>query len=434
MRRPAGIRRKLWVVFVMQLAAISFATVLSVYGAATILEDVLIKQALKEEAAHFWAFRAADPSAQLPNTANMRGYLLAPGGTRSALPAALRALAPGYHRLGGSGHEDLVYVTDAAPGQLYLVFKQEQVDRLAFLFGFVPLSVVLLIIYITHYLTYRASRRALSPVIGLASVVRRWDPKHPDLAALEPANLPPNSDGDVEVLARALHGFASRIESFIERERNFTRDASHELRTPLTVVKVAAGVLEEEPALSPFGQRSVHRIRRAAREMEALIESFLILAREDNTGLPEEDFIANEVVRDELERAQDLVIGKPVQLLLEQPQRFALHASPRVFAVLIGNLIRNACLYTERGSVTATVGEGTVRIADTGIGMSAEELARVTQPFFRAGRSRSDGHGVGLTIVRRLADRFGWQVEFESELNAGTAVTVRFPHPQPAEG
>ena len=50
MRRPAGIRRKLWVVFVMQLAAISFATVLSVYGAATILEDVLIKQALKEEA------------------------------------------------------------------------------------------------------------------------------------------------------------------------------------------------------------------------------------------------------------------------------------------------------------------------------------------------------------------------------------------------
>ncbi len=80
----------------------------------------------------------------------------------------------------------LVLVSDGPPGRLYLVFNQEQVGKLAFMFGFVPLIVVLVIIYLTTWLTYRASRRALSPVIALAKAVRDWDPKHPDLAALDP--------------------------------------------------------------------------------------------------------------------------------------------------------------------------------------------------------------------------------------------------------
>jgi signal transduction histidine kinase len=285
---------------------------------------------------------------------------------------------------------------------------------------------VLLIIYVTTWLTYRASRRAISPVIALAKAVRGWDPKHPDLAALDPQNFSSDPDGDVETLAYALHSFASRIEEFVERERNFTRDASHELRSPLTVIKVAADVVLEEE-LSPFSQRAVERIRRSVRDMEAMIEAFLILAREADTGLPQEDFVANEAVREELERAQPLVEGKPVELSFEEQATFELHAPPKVFAAMIGNLIRNACLYTEAGKVHVLVGAGFVSVKDSGIGMSAEELKQAFQPYFRGNRSTRGGYGVGLSLVQRLSERFGWPVEMQSELGVGTTATIRFP-------
>lgn len=427
MRRPAGIRRKIWVVFVLQLAAISFATVVGVYGAATILEDLLIKQALKDEAQHYFRRLQERPAAELPNTYNLRGYLIADEAQRPGLPEELRPLGAGYHHVRGGGRNELVYVSQAEQGWLFLVFSQEQVHKLAFLFGFVPLTVVLLIIYLTTWLTYRASRKALSPVVALASVVRDWDPKQPDLAALDLDNLPGDADHDVEVLSRALHSFATRIDEFVERERNFTRDASHELRSPLTVIKLAADVLDDEEQLTAFARRSVRRIRAATRDMEALIEAFLILARESDTGLPEEDFLIGELVADEMEQVRPLLENKPVHLVLQRDGDFCLHASPRVLSVVVGNLLRNACHYTEHGRVVVTIGKDFVRVEDTGVGMSDDELAHVFQPFYRAERSQRGGHGVGLTIVKRLSDRFAWPLQIQSVLGQGTVATVQFP-------
>ena len=135
MRLRPGIRRKLWVVFVLQVVAISFATVLGVYGAATVLEDVLIRRALTGEAEFFWQRRAQEPEAPAPQTNNMTGYLVAAGESTQKLPPVLRALKPGYQRVPGKQGEILAFVADGPSGRLYLVFNQEQVGRLAFLFG-----------------------------------------------------------------------------------------------------------------------------------------------------------------------------------------------------------------------------------------------------------------------------------------------------------
>jgi len=421
-----GIRRKIWAVYVLQVAAISLATILGVYGAATVLEDVLIKRALDGEATYYWERYARDPQVPIPDTNNMTGFLMRSSADADRIPEAFRALKPGYHRLQHGGNVVLVLVSDGPPGRLFLVFNQEQVGRLAFLFGFVPLITVLLIIYITTWLTYRASRRALSPVITLAKAVRGWDPKHPDLAAFDPRNLTSDPDGDVETLAGALHGFATRIEQLVERERNFTRDASHELRSPLTVIKIAADVLSEED-MQPFAERAVQRIRRSVRDMEAMIEAFLILARESDTGLPEEDFVVNEAVREEIERAQPLLEGKPVEITFDEQSSFGLHAPPKVFAAMFGNLIRNACLYTEAGKVRVVIGDDYVSVEDSGIGMSDDELMQAFQPYFRGNRSTRGGTGVGLTLVKRLSERFDWPIELQSKLGVGTTATIHFP-------
>jgi len=165
--------------------------------------------------------------------------------------------------------------------------------------------------------------------------------------------------------------------------------------------------------------------------MEALIESFLILAREGDTGLPEEDFVVNEVAEEELKKARPLVADKPVELRLVAEHAFALHTSPRVLAVILSNLIRNACHYTESGSVTVRIGGDYVCVEDTGVGMTAEEVQHAFDPFFRGGLRKQGGQGVGLTIVRRLSQRFAWPVSLESEPGKGTRAYVRFPNPQP---
>ncbi|MCB1602849.1 MAG: HAMP domain-containing histidine kinase, partial [Xanthomonadales bacterium] len=89
--------------------------------------------------------------------------------------------------------------------------------------------------------------------------------------------------------------------------------------------------------------------------------------------------------------------------------------------------IRNAVSYTDEGRVRVIVDPGMVTVEDTGVGMSEEDLKQIFQPFFRAEHGRRGGIGVGLTIVKRLSDRFRWPIEFESKLGEGTKVKVRFP-------
>jgi signal transduction histidine kinase len=425
-----GLRRKIRVAF-MQAAAISIAAVLGVVGASAVLKHVLIQRALHQEAAHYWQRLRADPHAAMPDTYNMTGYLLPPQ-TAAGLPAPLRTLGVGYHALPKSQGGSLVLVEEQRGMRMFLLFKQEQVDSLAFWFGVVPLVLVLAAVYLTAWLTYRTSRRVVSPVIWLARQVEQWDPQRPDASALDPRQLPGDVEGEALVLANSLHGFASRIGRFVEREHNFTRDASHELRTPLTVIRVAGDMMEADPTLSPGARRSLARMQAAGRDMEALIEAFLILAREGDTGLPDEDLDASEVLREEIEKARPLLANKPVELYLLEQAPLRLRAPARVFSVLVGNLLRNACNYTDAGTVTVTVRHDRIEIADTGVGMSEAELDKAFDPFFRGGDQRKPGQGIGLSIVRRISERYGWPVCVESQAGAGTVATISFPSVIPA--
>ena len=427
MTQLTGLRRKIWVAFILQAAAISFAAVLGVYGASAVLKHVLIQRALQQEALHFWQRREKNHLAEMPDTFNMTGFLLPANTALDVAPAELRPLNPGFHSLPREQGGSLVLVEDNHGQRLYLLFKQEQVDSLAFWFGVTPLTLVLVVVYIIAWGTYRASRRAVSPVIWLADQVQHWDPHHPNVDAIRAENLPGDVEGETLALASALHDFGSRLGTFVDRERNFTRDASHELRTPLTVIRVAGDMMAADESLSPMSRRALKRIQASGRDMEALIDAFLILAREGDTGLPDDDFSVSEVVAEEIEKARDLVQGKPILVECRIEQDFSLHAPVRVLSVLLGNLLRNACHYTDAGKVVVTIRFGRIDVADTGVGMNTQELARVFEPFFRGGDRTRDGQGIGLSIVRRLSERYGWPVSLESEAGRGTTASIRFP-------
>ncbi|MCL7715646.1 sensor histidine kinase [Stenotrophomonas mori] len=418
-----GLPRKIRTAFMLQALLASLALLLGGYLVLLVIKFGLVNAVLEEEAAHFWELHAASPVQPPPNTAMIRGYLLESGSSPMSLPRNLRGLAPGFHEMGAS--DQLVLVDEQPAGRLYLVFLRSQAQRMALWFGLVPVLLVLLAVYGASWVTYRVSHRAVSPVNWLARRVSQWDPLYPDASELSPERLPPDVQGEVRQLAAALRGMAGRIGDHVARERNFTRDASHELRTPLTVIRMASDMALASQALTPGLQRSLQRIQRAGQDMEALIDALLILAREANIEPQAEWIEVADVVRYEALSAAASLAGRPVELEVHVAAPCPLRVPPQVLHVVIGNLLRNACNYTEAGRVDVTVEADRLVVADTGIGMSQEALARIFEPFFRVEPERRKGHGLGMPIVYRLCERFGWKIQLQSTLGRGTTVTLQ---------
>lgn len=423
-----GLGHTLGKAFLFQAVIIGVVAVLSVWAAAFVLEEVLIKEALRDEATYFWEHRNLDQDFPLPDTRNLTGYL--ENDSAAPVPGAYRDFGAGFHELGTGSGFSLVHVSGKPGQRLYLLFDGENVGHLAFVFGLVPLAGVLVVLYLSAWLSYRQSRRAVSPVIALARTVQTLDPEHPDKDAFQAAEFTRDADHEVATLADALARFAERISAFVERERNFTRDASHELRSPLTVIRIAADMLLSEQELSAPARTSVLRIQRSAKDMEELVEAFLLLARESEQALSRDPVNVNALLRDEMSRAAELLGNDRIRVNLTEQAELRVIASERVLSVIFGNLLRNALSYTDQGQVEIAVDADRVRIADSGVGMPEQEIQQVFKPFYRSGDSRRGGHGVGLTIVKSLSSRFGWTVEIDSQPQVGTTVTVQFPSGQ----
>lgn len=421
-----GLNTKLVRVFVLQVLAISMATVLGVYGAALVVEQVLVKEALNGEAEHFWEHYKNDKTFPLPNTNNLRGYM-ARQSNYEGVPEWLRDLPTGFQRVVESDDSrPVVHISDHGADRLYLVFDEVQVSSLAFYFGIAPLTAVLLLIYLLTWIGYVMSRRAVSTIVQLAEAVRNYDFRSGEFEKFCPESFGDTADSEVVTLVNAFNQFIDRMEAFILRERNFTRNASHELRTPLAVVKANLELLAkfDDPEKR---QRTVERMARTVRDMEALVETLLILARETESKLSWSAVVLNDLVADILDQVERAVPREKVDVGIKAAGLLEIDAPERVLAIIFTNLLRNAMTYTEAGRVDVFIDHTGVSIKDTGCGMSGSDLERMFEPFYRGHDRSNEGYGLGLAIVRRLCDRFGWNLHADSELGAGTEIRVEFP-------
>lgn len=428
MAASRGLTRRLGRDLLLQAVYISVAVLIGIFIAANLIPDFMIREALEEEAEYYWSREAARPGQALPDTLNLTGYR---PGFGDGVPAALAELAPGYHHQ-REPRETLIFVSERHGERLYLVFETAQVNRLMVLFGLIPLALALTVVYLSLYSGYRVSRRAVSPVVGLAERVQRLDPAAPDpaLLNLQPA---PDEDDEIRALTEALQGLVQRVSEFAERERRFTRDASHELRTPLTVIKMAVDRLLKRGSLDEDSVETLLRIRKSAEDMERLTAAFLLLARESSESLPTEWVCVNDIVAAELERAQIVDPDNRIHSEVTAVTRLFVRAHDKVLASVIGNLLRNALSYTDDGSVRVHIDGSSVTIEDTGPGMDEGQIEQAFKPWVRGARRRG-GFGVGLTIVKRLTERFGWPLQVASEPGHGTRVTISFSEARSESG
>ena len=420
-----GINQRLLQVFLVQAVFISLIALLGVYAARFVIGDILIQRALENEASHYWAMYDENSFSPRPNTYNLTGYIKT---MDKDVPTEFISLGLGLHKIMNSNSDlNIVHVSEHKGEILYLEFDGDQVSKLALFFGVFPLALFLIIIYLSGWTTYRLLSQAVSPIIKMAKTLEVLDPLSNEFSEKLKQVLPDNVDQEVAILSQALSKLSERIESFVVRERNFTRNASHELRSPITVIKIATELLLEDDTLNESQVRPLQRIKNNAADMEELIEVLLILARESDSALSYEPVCVNDVVSEEIERTNNLLINKPVNVSVVEKNKLYVLGSDKVLSVMIGNLIRNAFSYTDEGSVNITVATNNLIIEDSGIGIAKEDVEIMFKPFQRGNNKQRGGYGVGLTIVKMLSERFHWSINVDSQLGSGTKVKINFP-------
>lgn len=425
MKPKIGISHRLLQAFLIQAALISLIVIGGVYAARFVIGDVMIQRALNDEATHFWMLHANDPNTPRPNTYNLTGYLKP---SSDNIPNNFKTLDSGLHKITNSNSDFyIIHVSEKDGKKLYLEFDGQQVSELALFFGIFPLAAFLIIIYLSGWISYRFLSQAVSPIVKLAKTLENLDPQSEEFSDKLKNALSDNVDQEVAILTKSLSDLSERIEAFVIRERNFTRDASHELRSPITVIKIATDFLLEDETLKESQRKPIQRIKNNAADMEELIEALLILARESENNLSFEPVCINDVIAEEIERNRIILEDKPVKISFEEKLKLFITSSDKVLSVLIGNLIRNAFSYTDKGEVNIKVDRTELIIEDSGIGMQEQDVEKMFKPFQRGENKLRGGYGVGLTIVKMLSDRFHWEIEVESQLGKGTKVIVSFP-------
>ncbi len=419
------IRGKIKRIMIVRALLLAGMALLAVLFSTLILEQFLIKNALRQEASYFWENHQKNPQLSPPDTWNLKSFLLLNGSSGTA-PDDLMNQPLGFTHLKDHPGYTLLYKTEQGDKQLLLLFDGDNVRSLAFFLGVIPMAIFLLLSYVLGWLFYRKAEQVLSPISWLADKFDRFDPMSPQLPTINLDEIPEDADREATVLAKSLSDYSERIKRFIARERAFTRDVSHELRTPLTVIGMAVDMIKTDGQLNKSDQRSLQRITSSTKDMKELIDVFLILARESDHPMEEGSIWVAEVVAREVEKCKMLLGEKPIALNIIKNQDLQLNTSEKILEVMLGNLIRNACAYTDEGQIDITINENHIIVHDTGVGMSEQQVEQIFRPFYRAGASSGSGHGIGLTIVKRISARYNWQVDVDSELGVGSKVVVYF--------
>ncbi len=251
-------------------------------------------------------------------------------------------------------------------------------------------------------LGYWLARRTTGPLSRLARSVDAMTPDRP---------LPPIADAfaddEVGVLARGLDALNARIQSFIAREQEFTRDASHELRTPLAVIRSGCERLLAEPALSATARRHLSHMMQSAAQLEQTVAMLLALSREAAPATPEPIALLPLLERVIVEQAP-LLDGKAVEVRLDVPREAHFTLPRPVLHVLVSNLVGNAFAHTQAGEVGIDMADGRLRIANAG-----EVALDWPGDEGHGKREGSSGFGLGLAIVRRLCRHFDVDLRIE---------------------
>lgn len=335
---------------------------------------------------------------------------------------------PGFSDKIINGHHWRVFSTwDESGGNLIHVAElTKDRDELARDIAGNLLKPLLFSLPLLAFLLWIAVARSLRPLVRLTSEVEQREPDN--LAPLDAGSAP----REVVPLIDRLNKLFVRIDASLQKERRFTADAAHELRTPVAGIKaqaqVARGALNEADRVHAL-DNAILGCDRAAH----LIDQLLTLARIDTldeTGT--EPCLLKNIASEVIAAIAPTALSQDVRLELKEGDDAKVRGNPVLLRIMLRNLIDNAVRHTGAGTtveikVRLEHGQSCLSVTDNGPGIPEAELERVAERFYRPAGTSASGSGLGLSIVKRIAEIHAASLQLaKAENGTGLSVTVIF--------
>lgn len=324
-------------------------------------------------------------------------------------------------------HFLLVYPLINTQNKLYLVYNDRPTNHLqppknkGPLLN-VPISIIfiiLLAIVTVYWIARRLINKVLNPLKELTDMANSLDESNPELS-FEVMN----DKTEIGIVANTLHQTMGRIHQYHLREKQFLQNASHELRTPIAVVSSALDIIDLRASKGNLNVEDQHiNIRRANKNMAEMTNALLLLSRNDSSNTPLEKLCLAQLVEFTINEHRYLLKGKSVDVELIEDERIILELPKALCQITISNLVRNAFEHTLVGTVLVHLDGSTVTITNTGSGLS-DNFERVV----KRGLSDGQGFGIGLDIVRQIAEQQSWQLNISANHDNGSKVDISFSH------
>ena len=432
MRNSLQFRLSLWMA-VLVLATGMAAGVLSFFWAlheANELQDDLLEQTAALVLARQLSIDPIEPSGRAPGLQPRVVVELVQPVDEPTVPGIGRlpaGLPDGLTTHAAEGRSWRMLLTHTSDGRRIIVAQEtERRDDIAqdsALAALVPLVVLLPVLLL---LVRVVIRNTLRPVTEAS---RRLDRQGGNALANVPSGGMPD---EVRPFVSSINALLGRLTEALEQQRRFVADAAHELRSPITALTVQAENLEHAE-MSPEARKRFVPLREGLSRSRALLEQLLSLARVQARAATEAHLVPlHEVVREVVPDLLAMAETRCVDLGVARLDAVLLLGGKVEVRTLVRNAVDNAVRYTPAGgrvdiSVFAEDHQAVLRVDDSGPGIAPEQRERVFDAFYRLVGTQETGSGLGLSIVRSIADRLGGQVSLGDAPSGG----LRFEYRQP---
>jgi len=294
---------------------------------------------------------------------------------------------------------------------LAIVYAVEDIDAIEWddtefaIFQIVIFGLGLLIYIIAALFIIKMAKRISTPFSNLANKLECTDNEK---------YAPLSIDGELSLelvqMLTSINSYRSRIREAFMREQAFTRYVSHELRTPMTVIRGGISILrrlDDEKV-----QKQSSRIDNAIIEMEQLVHTFLLMARNEDSDSINVD-ISDDFIQKIVQDFETTIKANHVTFYQELQCDFRLAVQPLLFAAVIKNLLKNAINCSVEGNVSLFISPQRIDVIDNGVGLDAQPRGY-------------EGFGIGLNIVRDICEKYHWQFNINNNQGGGCTASGIF--------
>ena len=309
-------------------------------------------------------------------------------------------------------HEYSVFAKQAMTKRgLTIVYALEDIDAIEWndtefaifqtaIFGF-----GLLIYIIAALFIIKMAKRISKPFSSLADKLESNDNEE-----YAPLSVDGELSQELVQMLTSINSYRSRIREAFIREQAFTRYVSHEFRTPMTVIRGGISILrrlDDEKV-----QKQSSRIDNAIIEMEQLVHTFLLMARNEESNSINVD-ISEDYIQKIVQDFESTIKANHVTFHQELQCDFSLAVQPLLFSAVIKNLLKNAINCSVEGNVSLFISPQRIDVIDNGVGLDAQPRGY-------------EGFGIGLNIVRDICEKYHWQFNIKNNQGDGCTASVIF--------